>query len=708
MTEEKGGTSAFAADVTNSETGSSRSATCSASEARSHRAADRVTEIERTVKTSIPNPYMLAFPASFSTMDSRSSVTKLELKRLLMMGNVKDAFLLTLPDGDVFSESVFEDAIENFVRCFVIFYPRLDLPTLKSVPIAVSGDAVVDLFSCRACGKIVEDPLTLPCPEVSHTVCRGCAAAGSCPVCEHRVPATSLSDRKTTFAIQRLLEALFPEQMAIYGMRKDGNRLLKAGDFAGAVDKYSAALEKDGKDAVLFSNRSHAFLLLKEPTRALADAAQAVSLEPLWAKAYFRKAGALFETGDIVGSLNSVVRVLLIDRDVQAARDLLVKLLFKFLHSSGGGAGAPAVEAVRLSEVTVALDRFGELVEQCRRSLQDLGAIERSVVTKLVVRVDISSEKVEELLTCTLCYRILYQAVTPDCGHSFCKTCLHRVLDFKPRCPECRQDLSSFLATRIFGWSEMIDKCSMLFLPQRYEERIREHAAEIRSLTALSDDEVEVAIFVLTTVWPGIPFFLNVFEPRYRLMIRQATESGSNLFGMCEYTENRLTGGAPFAGVGTMLKITQEVEYSEDGRCFVQTIGQRRFTVLSRGMRDGYHTAKVKFIKDSPIAAERLSAAIALQDEIYSKVHAWVHLRQHDMRTFFEHYGPFPDKADLTVYTVDGPTWIWWTAAVASTLGVQTADTLAETNVETRIRYFDDFVTSEIILHRINALHDFA
>ena len=42
----------------------------------------------------------------------------------------------------------------------------------------------------------------------------------------------------------------------------------------------------------------------------------------------------------------------------------------------------------------------------------------------------------------------------------------------------------------------------------------------------------------------------------------------------------------------------QDVSYFPDGRSVVNTIGGRRFKVLSRAMREGYHTAKVEFIKD--------------------------------------------------------------------------------------------------------------
>ena len=41
--------------------------------------------------------------------------------------------------------------------------------------------------------------------------------------------------------------------------------------------------------------------------------------------------------------------------------------------------------------------------------------------------------------------------------------------------------------------------------------------------------------------------------------------------------------------------------YTQDGRSIVDTIGRRRFRVISRGMRDGYYTAKVVLIRDTPV-----------------------------------------------------------------------------------------------------------
>lgn len=53
-----------------------------------------------------------------------------------------------------------------------------------------------------------------------------------------------------------------------------------------------------------------------------------------------------------------------------------------------------------------------------------------------------------------------------------------------------------------------------------------------------------------------------------------------------------------------MLEI-RDVQFFPDGRSLVDTIGGKRFKVVSRARRDGYNTAKVEFIEDTPITAEQ-------------------------------------------------------------------------------------------------------
>lgn len=55
----------------------------------------------------------------------------------------------------------------------------------------------------------------------------------------------------------------------------------------------------------------------------------------------------------------------------------------------------------------------------------------------------------------------------------------------------------------------------------------------------------------------------------------------------------------------------RDVQYFADGRSLVDTIGGKRFKVISKGQREGYQTAKVEYISDQP--AENLEGMSQLK-----------------------------------------------------------------------------------------------
>lgn len=103
-----------------------------------------------------------------------------------------------------------------------------------------------------------------------------------------------------------------------------------------------------------------------------------------------------------------------------------------------------------------------------------------------------------------------------------------------------------------------------------------------------------------TLALPTIECPLHIYEPRYRLMLRRALLT-TKRFGMCAYVEEN---PGNYANYGCVLQINRE-RFLRDGRAVVETIGTRRFRVLSRNVRDGYHMASVEWIKDLEITDER-------------------------------------------------------------------------------------------------------
>ncbi|KAJ0405970.1 hypothetical protein P43SY_005536 [Pythium insidiosum] len=75
--------------------------------------------------------------------------------------------------------------------------------------------------------------------------------------------------------------------------KAQGNELLGAKDYRGAVEMYSRALELDPDNAVYWSNRSAAYLAMgDERSNALRDAERCIALRPEWWKGYSRKGAA--------------------------------------------------------------------------------------------------------------------------------------------------------------------------------------------------------------------------------------------------------------------------------------------------------------------------------------------------------------------------------------------------------------------------------
>jgi heat shock 70kDa protein 1/2/6/8 len=80
---------------------------------------------------------------------------------------------------------------------------------------------------------------------------------------------------------------------AAVALKDAGNAAFTAKNFGAAIEKFSAAIEKDGTNHVFFSNRSAALLSVGRKLDALADARRTVELAPAWGKGYGRLGAAL-------------------------------------------------------------------------------------------------------------------------------------------------------------------------------------------------------------------------------------------------------------------------------------------------------------------------------------------------------------------------------------------------------------------------------
>ncbi|KAI9683188.1 MAG: hypothetical protein M1829_005979 [Trizodia sp. TS-e1964] len=211
-------------------------------------------------------------------------------------------------------------------------------------------------------------------------------------------------------------------------------------------------------------------------------------------------------------------------------------------------------------------------------------------------------------LECLVCYALLLDPLTTACGHTFCRQCLHRVLDHSNHCPICRRTLSLPPSLSQEPSNKRLSDILTGLCPTQLAARAELAIQEGRS----NAGELDTPLFICTISYPAMPTFLHVFEPRYRLMMRRAVETGDGKFGMILYnqygSEQGDLGVTSFMQYGTLLHITN-MQLLPDGRSLIKSIGVSRFKVRDSGMLDGYTVGRVERIDDVSIAEEeRLEA----------------------------------------------------------------------------------------------------
>uniref|UniRef100_A0A7R9XLY5 STI1 domain-containing protein n=1 Tax=Polyblepharides amylifera TaxID=1486889 RepID=A0A7R9XLY5_9CHLO len=121
-------------------------------------------------------------------------------------------------------------------------------------------------------------------------------------------------------------------------LKSKGNAAFSAGRFEEAIEHFSAAIELDASNHVLFSNRSAAQASLKNFQAALDDAKKTTSLKPDWPKGFSRLGAAFYGLGELDKSVSAYNEGLAIDpENAQLVSGLQEVQQAKSRGSSGGG-----------------------------------------------------------------------------------------------------------------------------------------------------------------------------------------------------------------------------------------------------------------------------------------------------------------------------------------------------------------------------------
>eukprot|EP00002_Diphylleia_rotans_P005115 TRINITY_DN1415_c0_g1_i2.p1 TRINITY_DN1415_c0_g1~~TRINITY_DN1415_c0_g1_i2.p1 ORF type:complete len:821 (-),score=155.97 TRINITY_DN1415_c0_g1_i2:424-2886(-) len=201
-------------------------------------------------------------------------------------------------------------------------------------------------------------------------------------------------------------------------------------------------------------------------------------------------------------------------------------------------------------------------------------------------------EQILEELNCVLCMELIWQPVTTSCGHTFCRSCLSRTLDHRNSCPQCRSDLQHYINPEMQCTDFFLLDFMKAVFPGELEER------KISFEKEMEQQKQFLPIFVCSLLLPSLECPLHIFEPRYRLMVRRAMESGERRFGMILHPGPWEPDGQAIYGTTAEIR---SVDLLEDGRSLIDAYGGRRFMITNRSVQDGYMVAQVKWIDDEDL-----------------------------------------------------------------------------------------------------------
>ncbi|EZF10857.1 hypothetical protein H112_08046 [Trichophyton rubrum D6] len=217
----------------------------------------------------------------------------------------------------------------------------------------------------------------------------------------------------------------------------------------------------------------------------------------------------------------------------------------------------------------------------------------------------IRSAVVKEL-DCQVCYSLMTDPYTTVCGHTFCRSCVARMLDISNLCPVCRRNLPMILPDD--PGNGTLNAFSYFIFPERKLSQLRGVPNEQLDTSKID----ELPLFICTVSFPSMPTYLHVFEPRYRRMILRVVENGTRRFGSVMLNQTGELAGQSeprvHAQYGTLLEIDR-LESLPGGRILIRATGLYRFRVLSSRDYDGCKIGCVKRIDDIRIPFEEMIEA---------------------------------------------------------------------------------------------------
>ncbi|KAI0393658.1 hypothetical protein F5Y17DRAFT_431297 [Xylariaceae sp. FL0594] len=270
---------------------------------------------------------------------------------------------------------------------------------------------------------------------------------------------------------------------------------------------------------------------------------------------------------------------------------------------------------VTLNKITDSIHEFEDRIEE----VSDCGWYHELELTAALRAIDAHiGSLIEELkeairpeLDCMVCYSMLLDPVTTSCGHTFCRACLHQVLDHGNACPTCRQLVVPTFTTTPFATpvNKPLAQVMRRLWPDELSRRSEEYRLEQMAFGGFG---TPVLVLDLTFPLPNVEHTTHVSSPHHRLLIRRCLEYGEGIFGTLLMNPTAEWGGSPYKEFGVFRRITHVEEDYADGSLFVRSITTGRFCIRRVGEVDGYKVADVEEITDVDRECEGELEAVAV------------------------------------------------------------------------------------------------
>ncbi|XP_042012836.1 LON peptidase N-terminal domain and RING finger protein 1-like isoform X2 [Salvia splendens] len=348
----------------------------------------------------------------------------------------------------------------------------------------------------------------------------------------------------------------------LYDLMHRGNTAFREDRLDQAIELYSRANHIKPGDSIILSNRCAAYLRISQFLRSRPPSASE-----------HRPLNGLDPTTHAGLALNDAVKVMNLESNTAASYILKANAL------------------ILLEKYELAQDVIwsGLQIDPQSNALSNL---EKKIANNFSRRSHVNPQRTDDY-DCTLCLKLLYEPITTPCGHSFCRSCLFQTMDRGNRCPLCRTVL--FISPRTCAISVTLNNIIEKSFPEEYAER------KLEQLSLTNPGPDLLPLFAMDVILPCQKLQLNIFEPRYRLMVRRIME-GNRRMGMVVIDPS----------TGSVVDYACEVEITDceplpDGRFFLEVESRRRCRIIRNWDQDGYRVAEVEWVNDisPPEGSER-------------------------------------------------------------------------------------------------------